>query len=496
MPLHSTLTPKQKEREMKQLYLSMSLFALLSLTLGCSNEAGDSFGETGMENPIVEDAGPPPNDQTPDASTANNEQIPPELPLVDPDCPSLRLMEFKSAELGPEGGKINLAFTELHIPKKFLNEKTKITIARYGMSEKASFYDYYIILPENLKSHYYKFDISIYTGRNNDDFYEKDNDLGYIHENDFWSASATQTNSTIGYSMGFFRRFGKIGFRKNIRQKSNLCPTDENKKTKSTSTNNDVPPGQNYIGKCFEAEYKLTTEGCENYGAICHKGLAGNFLCESCIVKSVCGDSSSLQCCHTCETDPDMQRDFPCSETTLSLVSEDIECFIHEYFISCSDFQEGKNHLGGLSAETKVKCYSTPKIDMKNSTKNGQTCVVAQVTDVTVSPTTILTYPKIVDLSNTCDALWPRFDCELRKHEEEHYRIGMSACENSQISLTGIVSSEHCSDDPKQAEDVAIQELDALYKKEEQNLYRSGQTEQDDFDVRTKHGDIHFACSC
>jgi len=73
MPLHSTLTPKQKEREMKQLYLSMSLFALLILTLGCSNEAGDSFGETGMENPIVEDAGPPPNDQTPDASTANNE---------------------------------------------------------------------------------------------------------------------------------------------------------------------------------------------------------------------------------------------------------------------------------------------------------------------------------------------------------------------------------------------------------------------------------------
>ena len=165
---------------MRYFSLSLSLLALLSLTLGCSNEEGAPFGETGTENPIVEDAGPPPGEQISDASTASDDQIPPELPLVDPDCPSLRLMEFKSAELGPEGGKINLAFTELHIPKKFLSEKTKITIARYGMSEKASPYDYYIVLPENLKSHYYKFDISIYTGRNNDDFYAKKYCLG-IH---------------------------------------------------------------------------------------------------------------------------------------------------------------------------------------------------------------------------------------------------------------------------------------------------------------------------
>ena len=232
MPLHSTLTPKQKEREMKQLYLSMSLFALLSLTLGCSNEAGDSFGETGMENPIVEDAGPPPNDQTPDASTANNEQIPPELPLVDPDCPSLRLMEFKSAELGPEGGKINLAFTELHIPKKFLNEKTKITIARYGVSEKASQYDYYIFLPKDLKATYRKFSITAFIEKKDAAIPVQDIVWGYLHKNDFWRASANYKTSGSGSFIGFFRMFGKIGLREDIRQQSTLCPTNENKKSK------------------------------------------------------------------------------------------------------------------------------------------------------------------------------------------------------------------------------------------------------------------------
>ncbi|MBR2980132.1 MAG: hypothetical protein IKC51_09405 [Myxococcaceae bacterium] len=143
---------------MRYFSLSLSLLALLSLSLGCLNEEGASFGETGMENTIVADAGPPPGDQTSDASAANQEEPPPELPLVDPDCPSLRLMEFKSAE----GGLINLAFTELHIPKKFLSEKTKITIARYGVSEKASQYDYYIFLPKDLKATYRKFSITAF----------------------------------------------------------------------------------------------------------------------------------------------------------------------------------------------------------------------------------------------------------------------------------------------------------------------------------------------
>ena len=290
--------------------------------------------------------------------------------------------------------------------------------------------------------------------------------------------------------------FGKIGLREDIRQQSTLCPTNENKKSKSGTSVNDAPGGQTYWGRCFEAEYKLTTEGCENYGAICHKGLVGNFLCESCVVKTDCSGSSSLQCCHTCETDPDMQRDFPCSETTLSLVSEDIECYISEYFTSCSDFKEGKTPLGGFNAETEVRFDSIEKIDTAHSTKNGQTCVVAQTTSVTVSPTTILRYPKIESLSNTCAEFWPRFDCELRKHEEEHYHIGLSACEDIRIALSGLMSEEYCAENFSQAESMARKNLTEYIDKIKEDIYRSGQIEQDDFDVRTNHENLYFICSC
>ena len=404
MPPRLTLTPTRKEREMRYFSLSLSLLSLLSLSLGCLNEEGASFGETGMENTIVADAGPPPGDQTSDASAANQEEPPPELPLVDPDCPSLRLMEFKSAELGPEGGLINLAFTELHIPKKFLSEKTKITIARYGVSEKASQYDYYIFLPKDLKATYRKFSITAFIEKKDAAIPVQDIVWGYLHKNDFWRASANYKTSGSGSFIGFFRMFGKIGLREDIRQQSTLCPTNENKKSKSGTSVNDAPGGQTYWGRCFEAEYKLTTEGCENYGAICHKGLAGNFLCESCVVKTDCSGSSSLHCCHTCETDPDMQRDFPCSETTLSLVSEDVDCVIQEYYTSCLDFQEnGSKLLGGLNAETEVQCNPSSKKELQSSIKNGQTCILMKTTDVALSPVTILRYPKIMNLSTSCE---------------------------------------------------------------------------------------------
>ena len=185
MPPRLTLTPTRKEREMRYFSLSLSLLSLLSLSLGCLNEKGASFGETGMENTIVADAGPPPGDQTSDASAANQEEPPPELPLVDPDCPSLRLMEFKSAELGPEGGKIELSFTKLTIPDRFLKETTNVTIARYGISKEASPYDYYILLPDGLKAQYRKFDIVISIGSENSDVYPENSAFGYIYDNDF-----------------------------------------------------------------------------------------------------------------------------------------------------------------------------------------------------------------------------------------------------------------------------------------------------------------------
>ena len=87
--------------------------------------------------------------------------------------------------------------------------------------------------------------------------------------------------------MGFFRRFGKIGIREEIRQKSNICPTDEGIKSKSKAIKGEIPSGQSYVGKCFSAEYKLTTEGCENYGAICHKGLVGNFCVRAVLSKQI-----------------------------------------------------------------------------------------------------------------------------------------------------------------------------------------------------------------
>ena len=268
MPPHLTLTPTRKEREMRYFSLSLSLLALLSLTLGCSNEEGAPFGETGTENPIVEDAGPPPGEPISDASTASDDQIPPELPLVDPDCPSLRLMEFKSAELGPEGGKINLAFTELHLPKGFLNETTKITIARYGMSEKASPYDYYILLPDGLRSKYRKFDISLSTGYKENNIYPADSVWGYVREDDFWRAS-TQRDNWAGFFIGFFRMFGKVGIRNVSWERSKICPEDDTKKSSSTPSENSVPPGQSRFGKCFKSKYQLSTEGCDVYGAIC-----------------------------------------------------------------------------------------------------------------------------------------------------------------------------------------------------------------------------------
>ena len=192
--------------------------------------------------------------------------VPPELPLVDPKCSSLRLMEFKSAEIGPEGGLINLAFTKLRMPKEFLEEKTKITIARYGLSEKASMYDYYILLPEGLKSKYRKFDVTVYTGRKDKDIYSGEAVWGYIREDDFWRAS-TQTEPSIGHFMGFFRDFyGKIGIRENVRKKSDLCP-DDAKKSRG-ATRSDGMFGQSREGKCFDAEYIQTTEGCEDFGAM------------------------------------------------------------------------------------------------------------------------------------------------------------------------------------------------------------------------------------
>ena len=482
---------------MRHFSLSLSLLSLLSLSLGCLNEEGASFGETGMENTIVADAGPPPGDQTSDASAANQEEPPPELPLVDPDCPSLRLMEFKSAELGPEGGKIELSFTKLTIPDRFLKETTNVTIARYGISKEASPYDYYILLPDGLKAQYRKFDIVISIGSENSDVYPENSAFGYIYDNDFWNASASHITRRTGFFMGFFRRFGKIGIREEIRQKSNICPTDEGIKSKSKAIKGEIPSGQSYVGKCFSAEYKLTTEGCENYGAICHKGLAGNFLCESCVVKTDCSGSSSLQCCHTCETDPDMQRDFPCSETTLSLVSEDVDCVIQEYYTSCLDFQEnGSKLLGGLNAETEVQCNPSSKKELQSSIKNGQTCILMKTTDVALSPVTILRYPKIMNLSTSCEGAWSRFDCELRKHEEEHYHIGMSICENVRTSLTGLSSGEHCSEVPEQAENAASTELDSLIDSTEGLIYHSGQNEQDSFDEKTNHGGVYLACPC
>ncbi len=169
----------------------------------------------------------PVGDEKRDDSKNLPEEVPAELPLVDPKCSSLRLMEYKSAEIGPEGGQIKLAFTKLHMPKTFLEKKTKITIARYGLSEKASPYDYYVLLPTGLKAKYRKFDITVDAGK---DIYPEGAVWGYIHEDDFWRAS-TQRWVSIGFFMGFFRDFdGKIGIRENERKKSDLCPDDDVKK--------------------------------------------------------------------------------------------------------------------------------------------------------------------------------------------------------------------------------------------------------------------------
>lgn len=59
-------------------------------------------------------------------------------------------MALKSAEIGPEGGEILLAFTELNIRKDFLSKRTRITIARCGLTEKES--TLWLFLPEGLKN--------------------------------------------------------------------------------------------------------------------------------------------------------------------------------------------------------------------------------------------------------------------------------------------------------------------------------------------------------
>ena len=462
---------------------------------GCISEETIS-GDKDIDVLEGNDAGSISGGGSQDAPINFEEAVPPELPLVDPKCSSLRLMEFKSAEIGPEGGLINLAFTKLRMPKEFLEEKTKITIARYGLSEKASMYDYYILLPEGLKSKYRKFDVTVYTGRKDKDIYSGEAVWGYIREDDFWRAS-TQTEPSIGHFMGFFRDFyGKIGIRENVRKKSDLCP-DDAKKSRG-ATRSDGMFGQSREGKCFDAEYIQTTEGCEDFGAICHKGLAGNFLCETCLLKrDGCDRTPRLDCCQVCEIETITDIDFKCTSDKNEL-TKDIECLIEEYFFSgdCAKMNQGNAYLRNRVAEMENKCPAIAKTNRNVREIADQTCVTIRVSKIDEAPTPILRYPKWEDMPAGCADGWKIFDCKLREHEREHYRIGLALCENARIALQELSSAEHCSNDPAQAEAEALADLDAKITDTKEILNRIGQDEQDDFDKASNHGNVAMQCPC
>ena len=403
------------------------------------------------------------------------------------------LMEYKSAEIGPEGGTLNLSFSEFSMPKKALKEKTLISIARYGISREPSPYDYYILLPAGMRFDY-RPSILVVTGRDHSDVYPAGAAFGYLKEDDFWRVP-TQTVREFGFFLGFFWSFDKVGIRENTRKKSDLCPSKNIEK--SQGVRNDIKSsGQSYVGKCFEADYKLTSDGRENYGAICHKGLAGNFLCDSCIVEKKCGNSSRLYCCHTCQVDPNMQNDFKCSEEDLSLIAEDLDCGIEEYEIDCADINSGSMHLGGYSAETEVLCAPQANKEVLQSIKNGKICVTIKTKEAGIFPSTIMRYPKLSNVPMTCKDALEIFDCEPRAHEREHYKKGLAACNEMLFDLQNISSLAICSSDPDLALSEANNDYDEKFFDAIKISMKISQETQDRFDLETNHGNVPFSCSC
>ena len=229
-----------------------------------------------------------------------------------------------------------------------------------------------------------------------------------------------------------------------------------------------------------------------------HNGLAGNFLCESCIVEQICGVIVEVHCCKTCQVDPDMQNDMTCNAAELALLEDGPDCLIEEYFVSsgCQSVNEGAQRLGGNIAEMEVICPSATTPEIIERQNGSQTCVTVKAGTYSDTPIPILRYPKWTGMPEQCAGAWDLFDCFLRIHEEEHYHIGMSTCENMKIELASIKSTEHCAEDYEQALSAAINEYHALRSAMEQNVARSGQTSQDEFDAKTNHGNVTLDCSC
>lgn len=251
------------------------------------------------------------------------------------------------------------------------------------------------------------------------------------------------------------------------------------------------------IGKCFYAEYIQTTDDCEDFGAICHNGLAGNFLCETCFKRKNCDGTLRLDCCHICEIETISDIDMKCTTEKIDSLS-DIDCFIEEYTVNgdCKNINQGNRQFEKKIAETEVQCPALATTVVDRRIIDGQTCVTEKFVNFSGESKITLRYPRWENMPSSCSNAWSFFDCKLREHEREHYRIGMAHCENARIALQELSSSEHCSTDPSLAESAAYNDLQEQINQAKILLERVGIAQQDEFDQETNHGNVTLDCSC